>query len=429
MLRVIAIALCCGLASASEAGAQGTCPKNQITGAALDPDPANPELPRITVQLEKGVRPSEQGNARWSLYDVDANAGVGLVNVTSSDYGSPGQLPSAAANAVYLKTATGVFAHHVLALSVSGLHTIGCTDVEDEAQPALGPFKVDAGAGGPASPLLSPSTNRSDSELYVAPTIDGTAGTKPAYTLDLKFQPRFSLVAPLVGGHSGYRPGINFIPGIDFKASSNPKEDGSSVTIQAPFEFLALHPVAALARAFPALIVRAGPALEADKTFAVRNLILSAVANVRLGGLSHGAIGVAAVPEFGVETGKRLVGPEGIPDASVLRWLVGGQLTFTVMPPAAKKPLLSVLLVYTHRDLTHDEPRFASAGQSTTLQSTDSRAREHVSLTIAYTVSPLIDLSAAYEYGELPPLFTLVNSKYTFGVTFKGAFTTKPGAK
>src|SRR5208282_2534229 len=215
MLRLIALSvLLLSLLIPFRAQAQH-CSTWQIDQPVWHPD-REPKV--VSVFLLHSVRASEQTGAKWLLLD------------------------------------------HTYYLSAENIKFDDCSKPQGEIAPVIVLTKRKTA---PAA-ASTPSTSRDDSDFYFAPTIDGASGSKAAYTLDSKLQLRKAFVAPRFGAQPDptkpkltYRPGLSFTPGVDLKISSNPKEDGNSVTFQVPLEVLTILPPSSfpgLSKAVPAVI-------------------------------------------------------------------------------------------------------------------------------------------------------------------------------
>jgi len=321
---------------------------------------------------------------------------------------------------------------HVYYLVVKGLIFQDCQG----APKSLAPVAVQTKRPKDASKdfVFSVAKGRDDSDFYFAPTIDGASGTKAAYTLDTKFQFRKSLLPPQFGSKVPYHPAIYFIPGWDVKISSNPKEDGNSVNFVVPLEIIA--PVSPnkfplLSRFLPAVISQPGFVAEADKKFHDVNAIFSDAEYFVLRSFGGELFSISPEPVVGVETGSNLKAQSaGTYPESILRADVGLHLGMSLFQAVTKKkPLFSIETDYMRRLLLHPEPIYTvnSAG-GYVLQSVGTQPRDHVTVKINYNLTSYVALTAAYEWGSLPPVYTKVDNKYTFGVTLQGQLQYRPGA-
>jgi hypothetical protein len=73
-----------------------------------------------------------------------------------------------------------------------------------------------------------------------------------------------------------------------------------------------------------------------------------------------------------------------------------------------------------------DEPFIRTERQITAVD-LSTKARHWVELDFSYSPSSFkyLAITAQYQYGDLPPVFTFVDHKVTIGLTFKASQTTK----
>jgi hypothetical protein len=398
---------------------------NQFNRAVWHPDQA-----LISANLMHPLRPAEQTQAEWLLLDSTGNVTVSIAPVTIQNYGDPDHPeapPRATSTSVYVRPMQPLMINHTYYFRARNILTAGCRKIQAEVAPTV----VLTDRKTPPAFAVSPSTSRDDSDFYLAPTIDGASGSKASYTLDGKFQYRRAWIAPQFGTNTTYRPGISFTPGMSVKISSNPKEDGDSVNIRAPLEVLSIvDPISLpnLAKILPAVISRPGFVVEADKKFHDVNAIFSDGEYFVLHGLDYGPMQIVTEPMVGLETGSNLKAQTaGTYPSAILRADLGFRVVATIFQPSKGKPLFSLESNYIRRLLLNPEPTYTQDSKGNlVLLSVGTQPRDHVDLKISYNLAPLVALSVGYEYGELPPVYTKVDNKYTFGVTFKGQLQAKP---
>jgi hypothetical protein len=372
------------------------------------------------------LHPSQQTNAKWLLLDSTGDIPVPLTpnSVNFGDPDHPDAAPPDPSNSVSVRPLQPLFVDHIYYLRAQNVTTAGCNNPQAE----IAPIAVMTKRAKIPTFATSPSTSRDDSDFYFAPTIDGASGTKAAYTLDAKLQFRKGLIAPAFGSDTGYRPGISFIPGVDLKISSNPKEDGNSVTFQLPLEVLTIVTQPGIRRAIPAVISRPAFVAEADKKFHDINALFSDSEYFVLHGFGNNALRFVSEPMFGFEAGTNLKAQQaGTYPGGLLRGTFGIRAVMTFFQPAKAKPVISIESNYIRRLLLNPEPVFAQDSKGNlVLSSVGTNPRDHVDLKATYALTQFVGLSLGYEYGALPPVFTKVTHKYTFGITFKGQLQYKP---
>lgn len=386
----------------------------------------HPDQGLISASLMHPLHPSQQANAKWLLFDSTGDVSVPLArnSINFGDPDHPDVPPPDPSSSVSLRPLQPLLLDHTYYLRAQNVTTAGCNKPQAEIAPIAVMTKR---AKIPTFPT-SPSTSRDDSDFYFAPTIDGASGTKAAYTLDAKLQFRKGLVAPAFGSNTSYRPGISFIPGVDLRISSNPKEDGNSVTFQLPLEVLTIVTQPGLRKIIPAVISRPAFVAEADKKFHDINALFSESEYLVLHGFGNDVLRFVPEPMVGFETGTNLKAQQaGTYPGGLLRGTFGMRLVMTFIQSSKAKPVVSIESNYIRRLLLNPEPVYTQDSKGNlVLSSVGTNPRDHVDLKATYALTQYVGLSLGYEYGELPPVFTKVDNKYTFGITFKGQLQYKP---
>jgi len=407
------------------------CPKSSTIDHALWQPYRTPS--EISVFLSDPVLP-QQPTAEWSIYDTDGGASVKVKSVTYPLVQPPRNLPErpAFAESALIVPEQPLAVDHVYFLFVKGLVFQYCVAAAKEISPvAIATSRPKAAA---RNFVASVSKGRDDSDFYLAPTIDGASGTKASYTLDTKFLFRKSLLGPQFGHGLAYHPAIYFIPGWDVKISSNPKEDGNSVNFALPVEIVAPtspNRFPSLSRILTATVSQPGFVAEADKKFHDVNGVFADYEYFVLHGFGNHLLWISPEPMIGVEAGSNLKAQSAdtYPE-SILRADLGMHVGLNIFQIATKKkPLFSIEANYINRLLLHPEPTYTTDSKGNyVLQSVGTQPRDDVNLKISYNLTSYVALTAAYEYGELPPMYTKVDNKYTFGVTFQGQLQYRPGS-
>lgn len=417
------LGLCCCLAVSQGVFAQDC--KIQFNRAVW-----HPEQNLISANFMPSLRPAEQNETKWLLFDSTGDLVVALTPVTIHNYGDPDHPdapPQDTSGSVYVRPLQPLLLNHTYYLRGQNVKADGCPKRQAEISPTA---VLTQRAKVPNFPV-SPSTSRDDSDFYFAPTLDGATGTKASYTIDAKVQLRKALIAPRFGANTSYRPGVNLVPGVDVKVSSNPKQDGNSVLLQSPLEVLTIVDPSSfptLAKALPAVISRPGFVAEANKNFSDINAIFSDGEYFVLRGFGREGLAVVPEPMLGFDTGSNLVAQQAgtYPD-SILRANFGMRVVMTIFQPSKAKPLFSIESNYIRRLLLHPEPAFTQDSKGNLVFASEgTNPRDHVDVKLTYNLTTYVGISLGYEYGELPPVYTKVDNKYTFGITFKGQLQYKP---
>jgi hypothetical protein len=376
-----------------------------------------PQDNTISVSLTGTALGSHQANARWFLIDTANQATINLPAEGISYTYNTATIP--AKGLVELNDAYFIFA--------TKLQFEDCPN----EQAKIGPVVLKTIRDKTPIFAYTPSTNRDDSDFYLSPTIDGASGTGASYTLDTKLQLRKALVAPSFGGSASYSPAIFFIPGVDAKISSNPKEDSNSVLFQAPLEIVSIinprsHPT--LSSIIPSIVTQPAFVIESDKRFHDINAIFSDSEFIVLHTFGSDWLKFSPEPMIGFETGSNLKAQEtDTYPAAILRADVGMHLGINVFKPKKSKPLFYIETDYIRRILLNPEPIYKTDSKGNyILVAVGTQPRDHVNVKLSYDLTAYVGFSLAYENGRLPPVYTQVSSKYTFGITFKGQLQYKP---
>ena len=112
----------------------------------------------------------------------------------------------------------------------------------------------------------------------------------------------------------------------------------------------------------------------------------------------------------------------------LFRSVIGSDAVFAVASADRSADVFSISGSYRVRLPAFDEPFVETLHQATTVSLT-TKPRNWVQANVNYAPwrFKYLSLNAKYEYGELPPLFMLVNHQITLGFTLKAVQSGKPG--
>jgi hypothetical protein len=141
-------------------------------------------------------------------------------------------------------------------------------------------------------------------------------------------------------------------------------------------------------------------------------------------------------PVLAVEAGKNLNEPSSIASIpvdlrrydAIFRGVLGADAMFALATADRSSDVFSLSGSYRLRLPAFDEP-FVEMQHQVTVVSLTSKPRSWVQANVNYAPwrFKYLSLNARYEYGELPPLFPLVNHQFTIGFTLQAVQTGKPG--
>ncbi len=334
-----------------------------------------PQNNTISVSLTGTSLSAQQHDAQWALIDMANQSTIKLPAEGVSYTYNTATIP--AKGLVELNRAYFIFA--------TKLKFDDCAGEQDKVSPVV--LKTERAR----TPVFAntPSTNRDDSDFYLAPTIDGANGTGASYTLDTKLQFRKALVAPSFGGSAPHHPAVFFMPGVDAKVSSNPKEDGNSVLLQAPLEIVTiLNPrrFAMLSKLIPSVISQPALVVESDKKFHDINAVFSSSEYVVFRTFGSDWLKITPEPMIGLETGSNIKAQQAdtYPDA-ILRANFGTHVGINVFKPKKPKPIFHIETDYIRRLLLNPEPIYKTDSKGNyTLISVGTQPRDHVDLKFTY---------------------------------------------
>ena len=295
----------------------------------------------------------------------------------------------------------------------------------DSAPPAPKPYFCAPAQGAPADVSLSGS--------FLA-----GGGTKPIYAFELK--------GGLYKGDDGanflgFHPGVTAT--IEINQNSQPPNnrttvDPDSITAALAFQRLKTfsHPKA---RLYGLQFDEALPGGEFCRTDPSSNIIFRSSLLFGFSSISspkHPSLYGTIYPVIALEAGRNLNKPSTIAMTAVdlshynaiFRGVVGSDAVFAVASQDRSADVFSVSGSYRVRLPAFDEPYVETLHQVTRVSMT-TKPRNWIEANVNYAPwgFKYLSLTAKYEYGELPPLFTLVDHQFTIGFTLQAVQSGKPG--
>jgi hypothetical protein len=288
------------------------------------------------------------------------------------------------------------------------------------------------GGGAPAKqPFISPVQNGNQPDILLSGTFLAGGNTKPIYTV----QEQASMYDP-TRRFLGFAPG--FSSALAINQNEQPPNNRTRLdpdSIQGAFSFLRtdqigsglLYGVTTKVDLVNGEFARSGPTSNLTtgflSTFALRRKQLTQSSFFVL----H--------PALGLEAGHNLNAPnslEGTPvDLShyggIFRGVAGADATLGVVGKGkGKANIFSVTGTYRVRLPAMDEP-FVETRHGQTLVDLTTKARHWVEVDVVYSPPDwkYFGLTAKYQYGSLPPIFSFVDQQATIGLLFQ-AQTLKP---
>jgi len=271
--------------------------------------------------------------------------------------------------------------------------------------------------------VLTPSKTRTDSDIYISGLVNGASHQEATYTADVKAQ--LNYVVKTARPESGWSPELSIIPNFDFTASSSRGSDGNAVSIGA---FLRVTSPASAPALLRYEVFEPGFALQTDKYFRATAPLfrLPIYFTTPIGGSGNKQF--YAQPFMGLEVGtysslpatKDYATPPAVlpsPD-TVLRPFAGMSAYYFVY--SGRKPLFSLQGDFIRRWPVVGEPNYSqdSSGKLT-LISVGRNPRDYLTLKAVHDLTQYFGFAFQFDYGRLPPLYTLVDHKYSIAITYK----------
>jgi hypothetical protein len=295
----------------------------------------------------------------------------------------------------------------------------------DNTPPAPTPYFCAPAQGAPADVSLNGS--------FLA-----GGGTKPIYTFELKGGLyKRGEVPDLLGFH----PGVT--GAVEINQDAQPPNNRTTIdpnSITAALAFQRLKPlIKRRAGLYGLQFDEALPGGEFCRTDPSSNIIFRSSLLFGFSSISspkHPSLYGTIYPVLALEAGKNLNKPKTIAMTAVdlshynaiFRGVVGSDALFAVASHDRSADVFSVSGSYRVRLPAFDEPFVETLHQVTTVSLT-TKARNWIQANVNYAPwgFKYLSLTAKYEYGELPPLFTLVDHQFTIGFTLQAVQSGKPG--
>ena len=257
-------------------------------------------------------------------------------------------------------------------------------------------------------------------------------GTKPIYAFSVKG----NLVSPKVV--LGLNPGL--AADIEINQNVQPPNNRTRFdpdSITAGLSFTRTIPVQK-SRLYGINLQFGLPSGEFTRSDPSSNIIVSGMSSFvlnpwKLSG--HKSAFVTLYPLLGFEAGHNLNKPTQISSVPVdlsnyngiFRGLAGGDAVFGVASPDRTTNVFAITTTYRVRLPALDEPFEKTLHQITTVDLT-TKARNWIQVEVTYApwAFKYVALDAKYQYGSLPPLFNLVDHKFTLGLTLQAVQSRKP---
>ena len=260
--------------------------------------------------------------------------------------------------------------------------------------------------------------NVEDADVYISGELNGAHKQRTSFTTEIKLQKYMPI-----------RPSWRWTPFFKLNASTDPDADPDSLQGGVNFRYISTKAKAYFDNEFK---------LESERDFDNTNLVygtrLTFLPNSWPKGLrkkssdgkiSRNNIKVFFNPFLGGEFGKNLRSPlQAAQGDGIARILAGADLRIAFyIKKNERAPDINWTTSYTRRWLLTDELRFKTDDSGDlVLLSFGTSPRDYVSSKLSYRLNNFFDVFTAYEWGQLPPSYKLVDSRFRLGFAYKFKF-------
>lgn len=287
------------------------------------------------------------------------------------------------------------------------------------------------------SPKFCPPSGSTPADFTLTASFLAAGGTKPIYSLSLKGKYLFQDTV------IGFHPGVS----TDFEINQNTKPpvaittfSPNSITAGLAFNrVLHFNPSAPGkdATLYGAILNFNLPSEEMSVSSPSNNIIFNPSISLILNSWqprSHPSVYGTLYPFFAFEGGENLIKPTTIDKIAVnwsnygaiVRGVSGADAALVKVSSDKKGNSFSLTGTYRVRLPAFDEPEVRTLHEITTVR-LDSKARHWVEADInaAPWSFKYLTITGKYQYGELPPLFQLVDHSFTIGFTLQAVQANK----
>jgi hypothetical protein len=276
--------------------------------------------------------------------------------------------------------------------------------------------------------VLEEVKKREDADIYVEGIAEGAKKAKTAFTVDASVSKKFLF--------NSTEPEYFWKPFFNIKASTSEKADPNSLNFGVNFE----NPTGLISKNIfrvNRIYFTEAAKFEADRDFKSVNFvgdfrmkIDSKLLNTKHYRQLAKFIPVAVIPFIGMEIGKNLKSPvDEIKGKLIARPLFGANLYavfYQFNEESGYKKTLTFEMLYERRLLLKKEIALDTDDDGSFIGVPLTRTpRDYVKSSLTFDFAKNFGFKLNYEYGSLPPLFKLVDNKFSVGLVFKGIFSRK----
>lgn len=293
--------------------------------------------------------------------------------------------------------------------------------VETISTPVSIPATVPAPVPPPSPPvtILKPikSKEKKDSDIYIAGEFVTGRGSKPAYSIDIKIEPRFG------PGKWDYSPFFNLNASTSQGADPDSMNFGFKVARSYPFEYKTEK----WRPRITSLYFSTAGKFEAERDFDNVNLTFNPILDFIVSTIPIGRkTTLTFTPFIGAELGKNLKSPLVEAEGGGVARFLGGSRVLLDIPIERGINNITFSAQYTRRWLLARELRYKTADDDTlVLVEFGKRPREYFESKVDVGINKFFSPYIGYDFGELPPSFKYVNHRIRIGFLYKFRFSNK----
>jgi hypothetical protein len=377
----------------------------------------------LSVAFTMGLDSSFIRGILWTVLDANSQS---IIQVDSSTFAYPNPDKYSPPNSIEFQLKSAIDPTHTYFVTALNVRYFNCPPATpstafaklvmvqakgDEKKPAI-PFTITATKG------------RDDSDLYLSGLVQGADGMKASYTADIKAQFQLPIKRAATGANNKFRGGWWFVPSFDFKASTDPKSDGNSVTIAAALT----HGFKLPSKVFTWNEIAPAFALESDKQYRAINTLAHLRTDFLMRGFGSGQLQLSLQPFFLLDAGGNVRSPlAGSFPGGIVRPGAGIHVYLNLFKLTKAGRIAFVESEYIRRWPLLAEPVFTQDKSGNLIfASLGTNPRDYVWTKFEFDFTDYLGMTIGYDYGQLPPVYTTVDSKYSVGFVVKTGLKYKP---
>ena len=280
-------------------------------------------------------------------------------------------------------------------------------------------------------PFFSPPPAGKTPDITLTGSFQAAGGSKPIYALELKG----TLQSPRAA--AGFHPAV--ATDIAINENKKPPTNTTSFNPDSITAGLAFDRVFAVQRAsLYGVIVQMGlPNGEFSASDPSSTILFNPAASLVLNSWqprAHKLVYATLYPYFALEAGRNLSKPSSIGKTpvnfsnynNIVRTVLGADAAYMVASPDGKGNIFSLTGTYRVRLPEFAEPQVRTLHQTTAITlGTNARHWFEGDLNYSPWSFKYLALTGKYQYGELPPLFKLVDHSFSIGFTLQASQSVK----